>query len=217
MGNPEVKRNISAVVLFSGGLDSTVLLHLMNLGEYYKPIRPLTFAYGSRHETQEMVAVDKILQKYDLLGTFLAIPPIFKGALVGDGEITDTASSIVPFRNGVMLSMAAAWADANEYETLWIAAHKTDNPYPDCRPAFLHAMKDAIYCGTDSHVLLRYPFLGMTKGTLLAEGDLVGAPLGMTWSCYIGGEKHCGVCPACVERRKAFEEAHVYDATEYLD
>lgn len=219
MGNKQEQGNLSAVVLFSGGLDSTVLLHQLVTSYKYDRIQPLFFFYGQRHLAAEERASSNVLSVYYgpkiLTKECIVVPDIFVGGLVSNGDLTQAKSTIVPFRNGVMLSMAAAYAESNHFDTIWIAAHKTDNPYPDCRPAFLRNMADAIYAGTEGHVILRYPYIGMTKGTIIAGGDLMGAAMHLTWSCYEGGEVHCGKCASCVERRRAFEEAHVNDPTEY--
>lgn len=216
MGDEQEQGNLQAVVLFSGGLDSTVLLHLFTVSNRYRTIVPLFFHYGSRHAAAEYKAAKNILKWYQMVPEEVVIPQVFKGPLVGDGPVGDTQSTVVPFRNGVMISIAAAWADSYNFDVIALAVHKTDNPYPDCRPHFLEQMKLAIYSGTSGHVRLLFPFAVMTKGTIVAEGDLMRVPMEKTWSCYTpAGSIHCGKCPACIERRKAFKEAHIYDPTTY--
>lgn len=217
MGDSQVKSNLSAVVLFSGGLDSTVLLAASIL--QHEHVYPLFFTYPSRHNYRELKAAQQIALHYDLRFRTLPIPTTLwinsKSTLMNDKEITTSESTIVPFRNGVMLSMAAAWADNFGFDIVTFAAHKTDEPYPDCRPEFVGHMSLAIYEGTEGHITLEAPFLSVSKRRIAESGQRLGVPFKLTWSCYVGGEKHCGKCPACVERRKAFKEAQVDDPTLY--
>lgn len=222
MGNGSKQSDLSTVVLFSGGLDSTVLLDMTIRGGLQR-VQPIFFTYGSLHNAREYKAATLIMAGFKNVNPLICLPipqEVYADsnvALLGRSEITDAKSTIIPFRNGIMLSMAAAWADAHGYGAVSIAAHKSDDPYPDCRPGFMERMWAAIYAGTDMHVQMIYPFVGQLKSSIVAEGALIHSPLALTWSCYLGGEVHCGTCPTCLERKKAFQEAQVNDPTEYLE
>ena len=124
--------------------------------------------------------------------------------------------TVVPFRNGIMLSIAGGLAESIGAEGLVIAAHGGDHAiYPDCREDFMRAMGEAIALGTYAGVHLLRPFITMTKAQIAAEGARMGVDFARTWSCYKGGAIHCGKCGTCVERREAFEAAGVQDPTEY--
>jgi 7-cyano-7-deazaguanine synthase len=123
---------------------------------------------------------------------------------------------VVPFRNAIMLSIACGFAESVEAEGLVIAAHGGDHAiYPDCREDFMQAMGDAMRLGTYAGVQLLRPFIAMTKGDIAAAGAKLGVDFARTWSCYKGGEAHCGKCGTCVERREAFALAGVVDPTSY--
>ena len=124
--------------------------------------------------------------------------------------------TVVPFRNGIMLSIAAGYAESCGAEGVVIAAHSGDHAiYPDCRERFMEAMGAAIREGTYAAVEVLRPFIGMTKGEIAARGVELGVDFGETWSCYKGGELHCGTCGTCVERREAFAVAGLSDPTRY--
>jgi len=123
----------------------------------------------------------------------------------------------VPFRNAIMLSIAAGWAESLEAEGLVIAAHSGDHAiYPDCREAFMKAMADTIREGTYAGIKLLRPFIDLNKGAIVTVGVKHGVDFSKTYSCYKGGAIHCGKCGTCVERREAFIDAHIPDPTEYL-
>ena len=125
--------------------------------------------------------------------------------------------TVVPFRNAIMLSIAAGWAESLEAEGLVIAAHSGDHAiYPDCREAFMKAMADTIREGTYAGIKLLRPFIDLNKGAIVTVGVKHGVDFSKTYSCYKGGAIHCGKCGTCVERREAFIDAHIPDPTEYL-
>jgi 7-cyano-7-deazaguanine synthase len=125
--------------------------------------------------------------------------------------------TVVPFRNGIMLAIAAGFAESICATGLVIAAHAGDHAiYPDCREAFMQAMAEAIQLGTYAGIKLIRPFIAMTKAQIAARGAQLGVDYLQTWSCYVGGEIHCGECGTCVERREAFIVAGIPDPTEYL-
>ena len=124
--------------------------------------------------------------------------------------------TVVPFRNGIMLAIAAGYAESTGAQGLVIAAHSGDHAiYPDCRPAFMNAMAEAIKQGTYAHLEIIAPFLKCTKADILRRGVELGVDYSRTYSCYKGGAKHCGRCGTCVERREAFLLAGVEDPTGY--
>ena len=125
--------------------------------------------------------------------------------------------TVVPFRNAIMLSIACGFAESVEAEGLVIAAHGGDHAiYPDCREDFMQAMGDAMRLGTYAGVQLLRPFIAMTKADIAAAGAKLGVDFARTWSCYKGGEVHCGKCGTCVERREAFALAGIIDPTGYV-
>ena len=125
-------------------------------------------------------------------------------------------STVVPNRNMIMLSVAAAWAMNLKAAHLAYAAHAGDHTiYPDCRPEFADALNTAIGLADWHTVTLLRPFIGMTKGEICAEGKRLGVNFADTWSCYEGGEQHCGKCGTCVERKEAFIAAGGGDPTRY--
>jgi 7-cyano-7-deazaguanine synthase len=123
---------------------------------------------------------------------------------------------VVPFRNGILLAIAAGFAESRESNGLVIAAHSGDHAiYPDCRESFLAAMAKALELGTYAGITLLQPFVHMDKAAIARRGQELGVDFSKTWSCYAGGEIHCGECGTCVERREAFELAGVPDPTTY--
>lgn len=126
--------------------------------------------------------------------------------------------TVVPFRNAIMLAVATGLAESRGAEGLVIAAHGGDHAiYPDCREEFMRAMGDAMRLGTYAEVKLLRPFIAMTKAEIAVAGAKLGVDFGRTWSCYKGGDVHCGKCGTCVERREAFELAGVSDPTGYAE
>lgn len=149
----------------------------------------------------------------------------FKSSLLGQGEIPEghyasenMKSTVVPFRNGIMLSVAAGLAESLGYDAIMLGSHGGDHfIYPDCRPEFVERMAQAVKAGTDGKVVLQTPFERMTKADIVGIGSRLGVDFRDTYSCYKGGEKHCGRCGTCVERKEAFVLAGVEDPTEYLN
>jgi 7-cyano-7-deazaguanine synthase len=124
--------------------------------------------------------------------------------------------TVVPFRNGIMLAVAAGFAESAGASGLVIAAHSGDHAiYPDCRESFMGAMESAIRQGTYAEVRLLRPFIALDKAAIVRRGMALGLDYAQTWSCYVGGEVHCGECGTCVERREAFLVADVPDPTPY--
>ena len=125
-------------------------------------------------------------------------------------------STVVPFRNGIMLSIAIGIAESNHLKKVLIANHGGDHTiYPDCRPQFIQAIDAAANAGTFVNVRVEAPYTNITKGDIARIGKRLGLDYTETWSCYKGGEKHCGKCGTCIERKEALQEAGIHDATEY--
>lgn len=215
---------MSTVLCYSGGLDSTVLLyHLLSEG---KLVRCLGVHYGQRH-SRELNAALMIcnfagvhFQTLDLSG----IKHIFKGSSqtddvpVPEGHYAEESMklTVVPNRNMILLSLATAYAISSGCEEVAYAAHSGDHTiYPDCRPEFVEALDGAIRLCDWKKVALYVPFTKWTKADIARRGAELNAPLRLTWTCYKGGERHCGKCGSCTERREAFQLAGVQDSTEY--
>jgi len=209
------------VVVLSGGPDSAVVAYWAKAQGYQ--IYPITFKYG-QIAVKETEVAEQIAQE---LGTqtkvidLSALKEIFSGntSLVSrDIPLTAEFSSpiIVPFRNAIFLSAAVAYAVTVGAQKIFYGAHGSDEPYyPDCRREFYEAFEKAAKLGTDCEISIQAPFSGCKKSEVITEGGKLGAPFELTWSCYLDGERHCGRCESCVNRRKAFKEATVADPTKY--
>lgn len=214
------------VVLLSGGLDSAVLLaDQLARG---RRVTAASFEYGARHNARELACAKAICEAYGVRRLCMSlgfIGELYRSSLLssGDGEIPMTrydgasmARTVVPFRNGVMLAAAAGLAESIGADAVAIAAHGGDHEiYPDCRPEFLHAMGEAIRLGTDAQIALLRPFAEISKTDIVRRGAELNVDFAGTWSCYVGGEAHCGRCGTCRERREAFAKAGVRDPTTY--
>ncbi len=212
-----------AVIVVSGGMDSVTMLH-----EYRDEIGlAITFDYGSTQNAREreyavmhckrlgirhLVIPLEFMHKYfksSLLGSADDIPE-------GDYDDANMKSTVVPFRNGIMLAIACGIAESNGLKRVMIANHGGDHAiYPDCRPEFVDAMSAAMRNGTYEHVEVYAPYTNLTKAEIARHGAALGLDYSETYSCYKGGEKHCGKCGTCRERRQALEEAGISDPTEY--
>ena len=207
-------------MIYSGGLDSTTLLY-----EYREHIAlAVTFDYGSKHNAREIAYARENCGRLGI--KHLVIPLDFMGRyfksslLLGGGQIPEGAyaednmkSTVVPFRNGIMLSVAAGLAESYGLDTVLIANHSGDHAlYPDCRPAFVEAMDAAVRAGTYEGVRVVSPYCRIGKREIALRGKELGVDFGLTYSCYKGGEKHCGKCGTCTERREALEG---FDPTIY--
>lgn len=213
------------LIVLSGGIDSTVMLH-----DYADRIAlALNFNYGSNHNDREaecarrscrrlgieLVEIDlKFMGEYfhsSLLDGPEAIPS-------GDYDSANMRSTVVPFRNGIMLSVAAGLAESRGLRALMIANHSGDHEiYPDCRAEFVEAMGKAIAAGTYEGIELFAPYTNLTKADIVTRGAQLGVDFADTYSCYRGQEKHCGTCGTCCERREAFVLAGVTDPTIYAE
>ncbi len=213
-----------ALVSLSGGLDSATLLY-WSVNRY--DVSAVTFDYGSKHNLKEQTAAKELARRANVRHTLIELPFInglFKsdllrsGGSIPEGHYEDSSmrSTVVPFRNGIMLSIAIGFAESCEAGTVLYAAHAGDHAvYPDCRPAFLRAISEAGRAGTYLGVEIKDPFIGLHKKDIVLLGNELGVPFEITYSCYKGGEIHCGKCGTCVERKEAFRLAGILDPTMY--
>ncbi len=215
---------MKALVLFSGGVDSTTCL-AMAIHKYGKDnVVALSISYGQKH-TKEIEASDKIAEYYGVEHIYLDLTKIFeysncsllshsdkeipKGTYESQLKESDglPVGTYVPFRNGLFLSSAASIALSKECSVIYYGAHADDsagNAYPDCSDEFNRAMAQAIQAGSGRQLKLLAPFINMSKADVVATGLKLDVPYELTWSCYEGGEKPCGVCGTCIDRREAF-------------
>lgn len=215
------------VALVSGGMDSVTMLYMLkNLMQH--EVKALSVHYGQRH-FKEIAYAEAICErlevpiiKVDMHGL---APLINKGALMGDGDVPEghyanesMKQTIVPNRNMIMLSLATGHAIAIGYNAVAYAAHQGDHTiYPDCRRSFVEVMRRAIRQCDWNELDLLVPFIMQFKEDIVKEGTKLGVPYELTWSCYRGGNIHCGKCGTCVERKEAFQKAEVEDPTTYED
>ena len=222
---------MKAMVLFSGGVDSTTCLGIAVDKYGAENVVALSIAYGQKH-TKEIGCSQKIAQHYGVEHLYLDLGKIFQYSNCSllshsDQEIptesyakqiekSDGApvSTYVPFRNGLFLSSAASIALSKGCEVIYYGAHSDDaagNAYPDCSDAFNKAINEAIYIGSGNQLKVEAPFIGLTKAQVVKKGLELKVPYELTWSCYMGEDKPCGVCGTCLDRAKAFAENGVAD------
>ena len=209
-----------AVLVYSGGLDSTTLLY-----EYKDSIAlAVSFDYGSKHNKRELefaalnckrLGIRHLVIPLEFMGKYFRSDLLIGGGDIPEGSYADEnmKSTVVPFRNGIMLSIAAGLAESYELDAIMLANHSGDHAiYPDCRPEFIEGMAAAVEAGTYNGVKVVSPYCNMTKRDIALRGRELGVDFSLTYSCYKGGEKHCGKCGTCVERKEALEG---FDPTEY--
>lgn len=218
---------MKTLVLCSGGLDSVTALHWA--AREHTVLAAVSFDYGAKHHARElpcaahhaaMLRVRHIVIPLDFVGRLYRSALLHSGGPIPEGHYADATmrQTVVPFRNGLMLAAAAGLAESVDAEALAIAAHAGDHAiYPDCREGFMQAMADALRLGTYAAVELLRPFIACDKAGIVREGARLGVDFARTWSCYVGGEIHCGKCGTCVERREAFQLAGVPDPTLYAE
>lgn len=216
-----MEEKIKCVVVLSGGPDSATVAYWAKSQGY--DLYALTFKYGQL-ANREIECARKIAQKLSAPIKVIDLSPlkeIFTGvtALV-DEKIPLTAQFsqpiIVPFRNAIFLSAAVAYAASVNAERIFYGAQGSDAAfYPDCRREFYEAFEKAAQLGTDSKIRIEAPFSGNTKAEVIKKGTELGVPFELTWSCYRNGNKHCGKCESCVNRKNAFKQAQIPDPTLY--
>lgn len=212
-----------SVIIVSGGLDSITLLH----DKAETIALAISFDYGQNHSKKELPYAEYHCQKLGI--PHITIPltfmhQYFKSSLLegaeaipeGHYEEENMKSTVVPFRNGIMLAIATGIAESHELKRVYIANHGGDHTiYPDCRPEFIDAMDKATSAGTFVDVRVEAPYTNISKADIVRRGTALGIDYAKTWSCYKGSEMHCGKCGTCVERKEAFADAGVEDPTEY--
>jgi 7-cyano-7-deazaguanine synthase len=216
----------SALVLLSGGLDSTTLLTRAVLSSTVSRVEAVFVNYGQRHirERESSILIAQLLgvkwHQLDLTGFGQSVRSALTSRDVdvphGHYAAENMSLTVVPGRNAVFLSAAAGLAATLGLDQVQAAVHAGDHPiYPDCRPEFMTALGQALRLGYD--VALRTPFVTYTKAQIAFLATEYGAPVALSWSCYEGGERHCGRCGTCVERAEAFHLAGAPDPTDYAD
>ena len=222
---------MKALVLFSGGVDSTTCLGIAVDKYGAEEVLALSVYYGQKH-SKEIEAAQRIAEHYGVKLRTLDLALIFadsdcsllKGSTADIPKETyaeqlaqtDGApvSTYVPFRNGLFLSSAASIALSNGCEVIYYGAHSDDaagNAYPDCSAEFNNAINTAIFIGSGNALRVEAPFIGLTKAQVVAKGLELGVPYELTWSCYEGGDKPCGVCGTCRDRIAAFRANGIDD------
>jgi len=212
-----------SLIVVSGGMDSTTMLY-----EYADRIAlAVTFNYGSNHNAREIecaryncerLGIELIVVDMPFVGQLFESSLLSGADAIPEGNYNDEnmRSTVVPFRNGIMLSVAAGIAESRGLHHLMMANHGGDHAiYPDCRQGFVNAMSKAISEGTYENIDIYAPYTNITKTDIARHGASLGIDYSHTYSCYKGGAKHCGRCGTCTERRMAFSEANIPDPTEY--
>lgn len=212
-----------ALIVLSGGMDSTTMLH-----EFADRIAlAVTFNYGSNHNAREIecasyncrkLGVELIVVDMPFVGELFESSLLSGADAIPEGNYDDEnmRSTVVPFRNGIMLAVAAGIAESRGLRRLMIANHGGDHAiYPDCRPGFVDAMSRAIEEGTYDNISIEAPYTNISKTDIARRGAEIGVDYSHTYSCYKGRELHCGCCGTCTERRQAFLDAGLPDPTPY--
>ena len=212
-----------SLLILSGGMDSTTMLY-----EYREQIAlAVSFHYGSKHNDKELsfarlhcerLGIPHIEIPLAFMQQYFKSSLLIGGEDIPEGQYDDEnmKSTVVPFRNGIMLAIAAGIAESNGLKNVMMANHGGDHAiYPDCRPEFVEAMSSAISNGTYEHLQILAPYTDITKTDIALRGKRLGVDYSLTWSCYRGGEKHCGKCGTCTERIEALKAAGIEDKTCY--
>lgn len=217
---------MKVVALLSGGMDSVTAFY--EVAREHEVIAALSFDYGSKHNANEIPfaklhaernGVPHHVIKLDFINELFSSDLLTSGGAIPDGHYAEQnmIRTVVPFRNGIMLSIACGFAESVGADALAIAAHSGDHAiYPDCREPFMQSMATAMKEGSYAKIELLRPFIAMDKTAIAKRGAEIGINFAETWSCYKGGSTHCGTCGTCVERREAFILAGIADPTLYL-
>lgn len=219
---------MKAVAIVSGGMDSVTLSHWLKAQGY--DLELVSFDYGQRHRRELECAKHQaqLLGAEHTIIDISGIRPLLKGSALTDevavphGHYAEESMrlTVVPNRNAIMLSIAWGLACSSGADLLACGVHAGDHHiYPDCRPAFIDELGQALLTGTVGHrvdeLKLIAPFVNKTKTDIAAIGGKLGVPFEHTWTCYEGGEVHCGKCGSCTERKEAFCDSGVPDPTVY--
>ena len=213
----------NSIIILSGGMDSVTLLY--DQKDYIA--LAVTFDYGSNHNKREAelaayhckrLGIEHLIIPLDFMGKYFKSSLLEGADAVPEGHYQDEnmKSTVVPFRNGIMLSIACGLAESRGLTKVLIANHAGDHAiYPDCRPTFIDAMNQAMAYGTYEHINIYAPYTSLSKTDIAKVGKVLDIDYSKTYSCYKGGEKHCGKCGTCVERKEALRDAGIQDTTEY--
>jgi 7-cyano-7-deazaguanine synthase len=214
---------VKCVVILSGGPDSVTTLYWARAQGW--DAHALTFRYGQKAQVEverasefaERLSVPhRVIDLSALSEVYEGVTSLVDEDLTVSGEFTKPI--IVPFRNGVFMSVAVAYADAVGAERILYGAHGGDESnYPDCRPEFYKAFEKAARLGTERSIVIDAPFSGGSKAEIIRKAVELGVPLERTWSCYERGPVHCGRCESCRNRKRAFAEAKIEDPTQYAE
>lgn len=189
----------------------------------------VSFDYGSNHNAREIpfarlhcerLGIEHLVIPLSFMGQYFKSSLLEGADAIPEGHYADEnmKSTVVPFRNGIMLSVAVGLAESRNLKYVMMANHGGDHTiYPDCTPAFVDAFSQAAQAGTFVGIQLLSPYTNITKADIARRGKALGIDYSETWSCYKGGARHCGKCGTCVERREALAEAGITDTTEYDD
>lgn len=213
----------NSAIIASGGMDSITLLY-----DHKDEIAlGISFDYGSNHNAREIpfakmhcerLGIKHITINLDFMHQYFKSSLLDGAEAIPEGHYADDnmKSTVVPFRNGIMLAIAIGIAESNNLDQVFIANHGGDHTiYPDCRPEFINAIDAAATAGTYNNVKVIAPYTKITKSDIARIGKRLGIDYAETWSCYKGGEVHCGKCGTCVERKEALAEAGIEDKTIY--
>ena len=213
----------NSAIIVSGGMDSITLLY-----DHKDEIAlGISFDYGSNHNAREIpfakmhcerLGIKHITINLDFMHQYFKWSLLDGAEAIPEGHYADDnmKSTVVPFRNGIMLAIAIGIAESNNLDQVFIANHGGDHTiYPDCRPEFINAIDAAATAGTYNNVKVIAPYTKITKSDIARIGKRLGIDYAETWSCYKGGEVHCGKCGTCVERKEALAEAGIEDKTIY--
>ena len=213
----------TSVIIVSGGMDSITLLY----DKKDEIALGISFDYGSNHNAREIpfakmhcerLGIEHIIIPLDFMHQYFKSSLLQGADAIPEGHYADAnmKSTVVPFRNGIMLAIAVGIAESRNLTKVLVANHGGDHTiYPDCRPEFISAIDAAASAGTYVNVNVCAPYTNITKTDIAAIGKRLGIDYAETWSCYKGGEKHCGKCGTCVERKEALKGAGIEDNTEY--
>lgn len=215
----------NSLIILSGGMDSVTLLY----DKKESIALAVTFDYGSNHNKREQqyaayhckqLGIEHIIIPLDFIHQYFKSSLLEGADAIPEGHYAaeNMKSTVVPFRNGIMLSIACGLAESRGLKKVLIANHFGDHAiYPDCRANFIAHMNAAMERGTYNHVMIDAPYTDITKTDVAKIGKKLGVDYSKTYSCYKGGEKHCGKCGTCVERKEALHDAGIDDPTEYED
>lgn len=212
-----------AVLILSGGMDSVTMLY-----DYQERIAvAISFDYGSNHNAKEIpfaqlhcrrLGIEHLVIPLEFIHRYFDSSLLQGAEAIPEGHYAadNMKSTVVPFRNAIMLSVAVGLAESRHLNYVMMANHGGDHTiYPDCRPEFVKAFSDAAVAGTYEKVEVWAPYTMLTKVDIAKRGKELGIDYSETWSCYKGGDVHCGRCGTCMERKEALEQAGIADNTAY--